>query len=103
MLCHSFKICAIFSLFQTVPKLLALARVVLHTPDALSYLMARLSANAPGLVHHLLILFVEVMENLTVILVNWKKTLVRVTAILQSHTTGFVNVSQNGISLMLSV
>ena len=65
--------------------------------------MARLSANAPSLVRHPLILFVEVMENLTVILVNWKKMLVRVTAMLQSHTTGFVNVSDNGFSFMLSV
>ena len=52
---------------------------------------------------HPLTSFAGVMVKLTVILVNWRRTLVRVTELLQSRAKDFAKVSENDTHLTRSV
>ena len=94
--------CCLYS-FQTVPQLLALARLVLHTPGVLLNLMVQPIACVLNRARHPLTSFAGVMGKLTVTLVNWRRTLAIVTELLQSRAKDFAKVSENDTRLTRSV
>ena len=99
--CFFFSLCCLSS-FQTVPQLLALVRLALHTPGVL-YLMVQPSARASSLAHPPLTSFAGVMGKRTAALVNWRRTLVIVTRLSLSRTKVFANVSETGSHFTWSV